>query len=450
MSLTKSAVPVLLLSLSLTALAGCEREVILPGARFETRTPLEASVPTAENPAPVDRSAPQNKAQPIALPAATANADWPQRGGNVRHLAPHGVLSAAPQLVWSAPVGQGNSKRNRISAAPVVAGGRVFTLDAQAGLAATSMTGAPVWATDLTPAGDAPSDVSGGGLAFGAGRLFVATGYGELVAVDPASGAVIWRQRLGASVTGAPAVEGDVVYVVGRDGSAWAVAAADGRVRWQVPGADGAIGLMGAAAPAVEGGAVLLPTAAGELISVYRDGGLERWRSSIVGNRLGRAYAGISEVTGDPVVSGGTVYVGNAAGRSYALALDTGETLWSAPEGALGPMQVAGGSVFMVDDEAHLVRLDARSGARIWRVAMPYFTAEKPKKHKAITAHYGPVLAGGRVVVASGDGVLRLFSPGDGALVGSVTIPGGASAQPALAGGMLFVLGGDGQLHAFR
>lgn len=448
MTLTKSAVPVCLLSLAM--LAACEREVILTGARFETRTPLEASLPTAENPAPVDSSAPQNKAQPIALPAAQANADWPQRGGNVRHLAPHGVLSAAPQLVWSAPVGQGNSKRNRISAAPVVAGGRIFTMDAQAGLAATSMAGAPVWRADLTPPGDAPSEVSGGGLAYGAGRLFVATGYGELVAVDPASGAVQWRQRLGAAVTGAPAVDGDVVYVVGRDGSGWAVSASDGRVRWQVPGADGAIGLMGAAAPAVEGGAVLLPTAAGELIAVYRDGGLERWRSSIAGNRLGRAYAGISEVTGDPVVSGGTVYVGNAAGRSYALALDTGEPLWSAPEGALGPMQVAGGSVFMVDDEAQLVRLDARTGARIWRVAMPYYTAEKPKKYKAITAHYGPVLAGGRVAVASGDGLLRLFSPTDGALVATAEIPGGAAAQPALAGGMLIILGGDGQLHAFR
>jgi len=447
-SLSKSAVP--LLALSLALLAACEREVILPGARFETRTPLDASVPTAENPAPVDTSAQPNKAQPIALPAAVANADWPQRGGNVQHLAPHGALSSAPQLLWSAPVGQGNSKRNRISAAPVVAGGRIFTLDAQAGLAATSMAGGRLWATDLTPPGDAPSDVSGGGLAFGAGRLFVATGYGELVAVDPASGAVVWRQRLGASVTGAPAVDGDVVYVVGRDGSGWAVAAADGKVRWQVPGADGAIGLMGAAAPAVAGGSVLLPTAAGELISVYRDGGLERWRASIAGNRLGRAYAGITDVSGDPVVAGGTVYVGNAAGRSYALSLDTGEPLWSAPEGALGPMQVAGGSVFLVDDESQLVRLDAATGARIWRVAMPYFTAEKAKKHKAITPHYGPVLAGGRVAVASGDGLLRLFSATDGALVATAKIPGGAAAQPALAGGMLIVLGGDGEVHAFR
>jgi outer membrane protein assembly factor BamB len=81
---------------------------------------------------------------------------------------------------------------------------------------------------------------------------------------------------------------------------------------------------------------------------------------------------------------------------------------------------------------------------------MPYFDKENPRKQKAITAHYGPVLAGGRIAVASGDGLLRLFSPTDGTLVATAPIPGGAAAQPALAGGMLFVVGGNGQLHAFR
>ena len=71
-------------------------------------------------------------------------------------------------------------------------------------------------------------------------------------------------------------------------------------------------------------------------------------------------------------------------------------------------------------------------------------------KHKAITAHYGPVLAGGRLAVVSSDGQLRLFSPVDGSLIGGAEIPGGAASAPALAGGMLLVMGGNGQIHAFR
>ena len=81
---------------------------------------------------------------------------------------------------------------------------------------------------------------------------------------------------------------------------------------------------------------------------------------------------------------------------------------------------------------------------------MPYFTNDKIKKRKAIYAHYGPVLAGGRIVVVSSDGLLRSFNPADGSLAYTTEIPGGASAQPAVAGGVLYVVSGNGQLHAFR
>ncbi|MFD1808821.1 hypothetical protein ACFSHQ_13860 [Gemmobacter lanyuensis] len=65
----------------LALLAACEKEVILPGERFGTRTPLDASLATTERPSPTDPLAVQkNEARPISLPAAVANADWPQRG----------------------------------------------------------------------------------------------------------------------------------------------------------------------------------------------------------------------------------------------------------------------------------------------------------------------------------------------------------------------------------
>ena len=443
----KSAISFLALAVTLAA---CEKELILPGERFSTRTPLEDSLPTSSNPTPRDTLVtPVNQAVPIALPAAQANADWTHRGGNARHLPPHGALSATPARVWSADIGQASNRRNRISAAPVVADGRVYTLDAQMGLHATGLNGAPVWGVDLTPAGDRPSDVSGGGLAAAPGRVYVATGYGELIAIESASGRVVWRQQLGAAVAGAPAVDGNTVYVVGRDSGGWAVDTADGKVRWQITGAVGKPGMVGSAAPAVTDRLVILPMPSGELRAVLKSAGVEVWQAAIAGQRLGRAYGMIADVTGDPVVVGDTIYAGNAAGKTYAVS-GTGETLWMATEGALGPVLPVGGSVFLINDQAELVRLDAASGAVIWTADMPYFDAEKPKKHKTITAHYGPVLAGGRIVVASGDGALRFFSPQTGALVGQAEIPGGAAAQPALAGGMVLIVGQNGQLHAFR
>ena len=150
------------------------------------------------------------------------------------------------------------------------------------------------------------------------------------------------------------------------------------------------------------------------------------------------------------MIVGGVVYVGSSSGRTAALDAKTGQRLWTANEGAMNPPLVVGGSVFVVSDEAKLVRLDAGTGEVLWSVPMPYFTKDKAKKLKAITANYGPVLAGSRIVVVGSDGQIRMFSATDGNLVGGAEIPGGAASPAALAGGMLFVVGGNGQLHAFR
>ncbi len=435
----------------LACLAACgDKEVILQGERFPVRTDLDASIPVEGKPAPTAPAEAENRSVPISLGAQTGG-DWTQRAGNARHLMPHAALSPTPQRVWSANIGAGSSRKNRISAAPVVADGRIFTIDAGTAVTATSTGGATLWSTDLAASFDKGGGQSAGGLAVAGSRLFATTGYGELVALDAATGAVLWRQRVDAPVSGAPAADGNAVYVAGMDGSAWAVDAASGKVIWQVVGTPGKTAYVGTAAPSIGDRAVIFPSSAGDLMAVLKiGGGTKVWQSSLAGKRLGRAYAVTYDVTGDAVIAGKTIYAGSGAGRTVALSASSGEKLWSATEGALGPVAVAGGSLFLVNDEARLVRLDAATGEVIWSVEMPYFTQDKIKKRKGIYAHYGPVLAGGRVMVVSSDGLLRAFDPANGALTYTAEIPGGAAAQPAVAGGTLYVVGGKGQLHAFR
>ena len=432
-------------------LAACEKEVTLQGTRFPVREPLTDSVPVEGQPDPVAApDQPENRSQPIALPGMVANADWTQRGGNALHASPHGRLSATPQLVWAANIGAGNSRRNRIAAAPVVAGGRVFTMDAFSTVTATATSGATLWRQDLTASFDSGGGQSGGGLATGGSRVYATTGFGEVVALDAGSGAVVWRQRLDSPAAGAPAVAGETVYVTSADGTGWGIAAGSGRVLWHLGAASANFSMAGGAAPAVDGSKVIFPFSSGLLMAAASDTGASLWTAAASGRRLGRAFANIGDITGDPVVSGGIIYVGTEGGRTGAYAEDTGERLWTANEGALNPPLVVGGSVFVVNDEARLVRLDAGTGEVIWAVQMPYFTSARAKKQSAVYAHFGPVLAGGRVVVASSDGQLRLFNATDGSLAGTVAIPGGAASAPVLAEGMLFVVTARGQLLAFR
>lgn len=433
----------------LALLAACAREVVLDGPRFSVRTPLADTLNEDGSPAVPPAEGPANAAVNIALPAPANIADWTHRAGSARHSLPHGALSAAPQRVFSVKIGTGNTRGGRISATPVAAGGRIFAMDAGRSVAALTTGGAVIWTADISPDFDSNADVSGGGLAVAGGTVFATTGAGEVIALAAATGGVIWRQRLDGAISGPPTTDGSLVYAIGRNGSAAALDTATGRILWQLDGSARAAGMLGAGAAAVDGGRIYLPYSAGQLDAVSQNGDII-WSAGIAGERLGRAYTGFGDVTGDPVVANGVVYVGSAAGKTAALSAATGQRIWTANEGALNAPLVVGGSVFVVNDQARLVRLDAATGEVIWGFAMPYFKNTRPKRLKAITAHYGPVLAGGRVAVASGDGTLRLFDPASGAIVGQADIPSGAASSPALVGGMLLVMGQNGQLHAFR
>lgn len=423
------------------ALSACQKEVHLPGERLDPRAVLEGA---ASAPATATQAA-----RPISLPAATHNADWPQRGGSAAHLLTNPAIGAGTTRVWSAAIGQGDSQRYRIAAEPVVGAGRIYTMDSRARLTATGTNGATLWQTDIAAPGDRSDDATGAGLAYDGGRVYATTGFSELVALDAASGKVLWRKGFDAGVGGAPTVSNGIVYVVARDASAWALRAEDGKVMWQLGGTPAA-GMTGVSAPAVNDRVVVFPFATGEMIATLKKGGLTLWQAKVAGARLGRGYAMVSDLTGDPVIAGDTLYAGSSAGKVAAFDVNSGERIWTASEGANSPVQLAGGSLFLVSDEGKLVRLDAGTGEVVWKVDLPYYTKDKIKKQREITVNNGPVLAGGKLFVASSDGLLRVFDPASGSLIGQADIPGGAATDPIVAGGTLYVVGRNGQLHAFR
>ncbi|MDF0601393.1 PQQ-binding-like beta-propeller repeat protein [Psychromarinibacter sp. C21-152] len=425
-------------------LAACgERETILPGERLDIRSGATVGEAAQSEPeAPVDRA--------FSAPAPVSVASWTHRAGNPSHSIPHAALSPQPSRIWSADIGDGNSRKHRITADPIVAAGRVFTLDSRSMAAATSTSGERLWTRSLVPESDREGDASGGGIAFGGGKVFVTTGFGEVHALDPATGAEIWVQNLDAPATASPTVVGGLLYVISRDNVAWAIDTATGRVRWRVQGTPSVSGMIGGAGPAVTDKYAIFPFASGELIAALRQGGVRVWGATVSGGRKGAAYANITDIVADPVVSDGVLYTGNQSGRAVALDLESGERIWTAEDGAYGPVWVAGGSVFLVSDQAELIRLDAATGQVIWSQELPYFKANRVKRRKSIYAYFGPVLAGGQLWVASDDGKLRAFDPASGALRQAIDIPGGAASNISVAGGTMYVVSENGQLHAFR
>lgn len=439
---------ILALGLSAFVVSGCgDRELILEGERLDLRADLSAP-DTAVN---ADDAAEQADApRALSLRAPVVNDAWTHRFGSAQHQINHPALGADLSLAWSANIGQGDTRKQRITADPVVAGKTIFTLDSAATVTATSSNGAALWQRDLTPASDRSGDASGGGLAVAGDTLFVTTGFGALTAIDVVTGETRWSQDLDAPTSGAPTVAGGIVYVIAGNAVAWAVDAKNGRVKWTQSGLPSGSDVVGGAAPVVAGDLAVFAFSNGDVRATFKRGGIRRWDTSLSGERKGRSYATVKDVTSDPVVSEGRIYLATQSGRMAALDAQNGERLWTATEGALSPVWPAGDSIFFVSDQAELLRVDAKTGERIWGVDLPYFEKERDRRKKAVFSHYGPIIAGGRLIVASNDGTMRSFDPTTAQALGVVSIPGGATTNPAVANETLYVVSTGGKLHAFR
>jgi outer membrane protein assembly factor BamB len=446
------------------ALSACAPpEEILPGERFGPREAAEAvaafdpEAPVPEEPLPQPPTRVPSRpyvvtGEPaaIALPAPRTNADWTHVGGNPNHQTVHPALGSDLTRVWSVDIGAPATRRVRSTAAPVVDGARVFTLSAFTEVQATSTAGAALWRRDLTPPTERAGEAAGGGLAVAGGRVYVATGYGRLHVLDATSGTEIWQQALGAVPSGPPTVAGDLVYITTRGAEALAIDTGTGRVLWRLDASESGAFTNAGPAPAVSGRTAIFPFGSGDVIATLRLSGVRLWATTLAGARPGVAFARVPDITADPVIAGDTVYVGTPTGRIAALDLATGERRWTASEGAVSHVIPVGGAVFAVSDQAELLRLRADDGSVVWSGSLPLFPEERVRRRRGTFAHFGPVLAGGRLIVVSSDGAMREFDPRSGAALRQTDLGSPASAGPVVAGGVLYVLTENGQLHAFR
>jgi len=386
----------------------------------------------------------------LRLPSPQPVPAWTHQGGSAQHIAAHAELPSELTLSWSRRIGAGDGKRHQISAAPVAQDGQLYTLDSQSMVTALDETGTILWQSELGKSSDALKDASGGGLAVAGTQLFVTTGFGTVVALDTASGAELWTQDLASYGGASPTVYDDLLYIAARDGAAWAIDTSNGRIKWQVAGPTVAASHTGGPGPAVSDKYAVFPFGTGDVLASFRKGGLRSWSSGLSGARLGLASTQVRDLTGQPVIEGSSVYLASSAGRMAAVDLNTGLRIWTAKQGSQGHILVAGGAVFAVSDAGNLIRLSKDDGALIWSTPLPKFTKKSVKSRAKIHAHYGPILAGGRLILASSDGLIRQFNPADGTLITTVDLPSGAASAPIVVNGTLYVLSTKGDLLAFR
>ncbi len=384
----------------------------------------------------------------VELPSPVANTDWPQQGGLAHHAMQHLSLPDVPRQAWSTDIGAGGSDDAPILSGPVVANNMVFAMDAGAVVSAHQVdNGRTLWRAKVEPK-DERDGSWGGGVAYAGGQVFVSAGFGQVVALDAASGEEQWRTSVSGPIRAAPTVADGRVFAVTKDNQTHALDAATGQELWSHTGIAETAGLLGGASPAVAGDIVVVPYSSGELFALRVENGRALWSDNLSAVRRSDAVSALADIRGRPVIDGNRVYAASHSGRMVAIDLRSGRRVWEAEVGSVVQPWIAGDFLFVLSAAGEIVALTAVDGRIRWVTPIGLYEDPEDRDDRIIWA--APMLAGNRLVVSSNTGEVLSLSPYTGEVLGRDKLPGGATASAAIAANALFFLTDSAKLISMR
>jgi outer membrane protein assembly factor BamB len=198
------------------------------------------------------------------------------------------------------------------------------------------------------------------------GRLFTVTlEPGDIQAMNPRSGKVIWEKQLPGRSESSPLVFGNKVIVGTEPGTVFAFNVETGKLEWSLDTPDAVKGGV-----ALDDGTIYFGNYAGEVYAVNAANGDIKWQTGTQGSSFGRT----GRIYSTPAVAFGRVYVGSVDNRVYSFDQDTGELAWSQSTGdwvypAPAVAEVPGGppTVYIGSLDHNFYALDARDGSVRWQ-----------------------------------------------------------------------------------
>jgi outer membrane protein assembly factor BamB len=385
---------------------------------------------------------------PVTLPPAYINEAWAQPGGNASKSPGHVELGQNLTRIWTARV-KGANPRARLAASPAMSDGRLYVVDTTARVTAfDANTGAQIWSNALEVKNDGKSSRYGGGVSATATNIFATNGVGDVASLAADTGALVWKKRPAGPLRGAPTLSNGNLYVMTQDNQIYALRQSDGEPQWNEAGPVAASGIFGVGAPAAAQGTVIAGYSSGELAAYRYENGRSLWSDTLSRTAMSTSVSTLTDIDADPVIDRGRVFALGKGGRMASYELVSGQRIWEINIAGISTPVAVGEWVFVMTDEAKLLCVARSSGKVRWISKLQRFKNEKKKKGPI--SWYGPVLAGGRLIVANSHGAIWSISPEEGAATEVFDVKNDVSLAPIVANNTLYILDDSGRISAFR
>ena len=384
----------------------------------------------------------------VTLPPAAVNEAWAQPGGNASKSPGHVELGQGLSRIWTAKV-TGANPRARLAASPVMSDGRIYVVDTTARVTAfDANTGAQIWSNALEIEKDGKPSRFGGGVSATGTNVFATNGVGDVASLAADTGALVWKKRPAGPLRGAPTLSNGNVYVMTQDNQIYALRQSDGEAQWNEAGPVSASGIFGVGAPAAAQGTIIAGYSSGELAAYRYENGRSLWSDTLSRTAMSTSVSTLTDIDADPVIDRGRVFALGKGGRMASYELVSGQRIWEINIAGISTPVTSGEWVFVMTDEARLLCVARATGKIRWISKLQRYKNEKKKK-KPIS-WYGPVLAGGRLVITNSHGAVWSVAPDEGTATEILDVGNDVSLAPIVANNILYILDDSGRISAFR
>lgn len=301
---------------------------------------------------------------------------------------------------WRVSVGSGRDTFLR----PAVVENAVYAAAANgAVLRVDPASGSVVWRTEVQ------ASVSAGVGADGF-TVAVATPRGEVIALD-ADGKIRWRAQASSDVIAPPLVGRGLVIVRSTDHRVSAYEADSGKRRWSFTRQLPALTLRSSTEMAFAGDNVLVGYPGGRVIAVALANGAARWESAISEPKGTTEVERLADVLGPIVIAAGQACAASFQGRVTCVDAGTGQLRWTRELAAGAGVARDSRAVYAVDTTSQVHALAADGGASLWR--------NERLSNRALTT---PLALTSAVVVGDLEGYVHFLSPGEGSFIARVQV----------------------------
>ncbi len=338
------------------------------------------------------------------------------------------------QRLWSASVDDKKALPLRLGLGLSVADGRVYAAGHRGDVVALDLaSGRLLWRTRIR----APLS---GGTAAGRELVLAGASDGQLFALKPESGAILWKGRVNGEVLAAAAISSRLIALRTVDGKLHALSPADGHELWsqeqQVP----RLSLRGTASPIIVGDLVLCGFDNGKVVAANMSDGSLQWEATITPPHGRTELERLADIDSAVAVSGQDVFTVGFQGKIAMLALDTGQVWWSHEASSYRGLALGDDTLYVATAAGEIVALKARTGAELWR--------QKALLHRGLST---PALMDNAIVTADFQGYVHWLDKQSGALAArAATAKVRISTAPVVVGNLVLVINDRGQISAFR